>query len=259
MKKYRFVIIILVLVIIGFIFSPIAPVKDFFFKIFSPITSGLNSNTGGVRSFLSDLRSIRNLSADNRKLKEENNTLKSEIASLKEISHENEILKNELGFVKNQDKEELVNARVISKSVTPFLQSILIDKGEKDEIKTGQIVMSQGHLVGTIVAAYSDYSEIQLITSSKTMIPILLQKSRATGLLKSNLEGLYIDNIPIDEKVEEGDTVLTSNLSKEIPSDIVIGTISKVTTYKSQIFQNIKVTSPLEFSKLEFVFVVKSS
>ncbi len=260
MKKYRYIIIVVIIIVgLGLVLSPLRPVKNILFNIFSPVGSALNSSTSGIRSFLSDLRSVRTLASDNRKLKEENNSLKSEIVTLQEANRENESLKKELGFIKDQNKDELIAARVISKSVTPFLQSILIDQGSQDGIKEGQIVLSQGHLVGSVVTTYPDYSEVQLITSSKTMIPVLFQNSRSTGLLKSNLEGLYIDSVPIDEKVQEGENVITSNLDKNIPADIVIGTVSKVKTYKSQIFQDIKVTSPLEFSKLEFVFVVKSS
>lgn len=260
MKKNRYLIIGVIIVIgLGLIFSPLKPVKNILFNVFSPINSTLNNSTSGIRSFLSDLRAVRSLASDNRKLKEENNTLKSKIITLEEANRENETLKKELGYLKDQNKDELVTARVISKSVTPFLQSILIDQGMQDGIKEGQIVMSQGYLVGTVVVAYPDYSEVELITSSKTIIPVLLQNSRSTGLLKSNLEGLYIDNIPIDQKVQEGENVITNNLDKNIPANIAIGNVSKVKTYKSQIFQDIKVNSPLEFSKLEFVFVVKSS
>ena len=257
MKKYRLFIIIIIIIAVCLFFSPFKPVKNLFFQIFSPVTTTLNSVASNVRNFFGDIASIKNLSRENKTLKEENNSLTAQIAALNELKIENEALKKEIGFKQEAKQNNLIMAKIVSKSVTPYMQSFLIDKGEKDNVKKGQIVLSQGHLVGVISETYKDYADVELITNSKSLIPVILQTSRSMGLLKSNLEGLYIDNIPIDEEIKIDEVVLTSNLDKNIPSDIVIGKVSKITTYQSQIFQTIKITSPIEFSKLEFVFIVE--
>lgn len=240
------------------IFYPLKSVKNFFYTITSPIASGLNKISSSASGFFADLGSIGRLSADNKKLTEENNLLEAEVAKLKEYKHENEILKKELGFVKDAKGQNLVAAKIISKQITPFLENILIDQGKKDGVAENQIVLSQGHLVGIVDKTFDDYSEVNLITSSTALIPVVLQNSRSSGLLKSKLEGLFIENIPIAEDVKQGEAVLTSNLSENIPQDILIGKVEKITKYESQIFQTIKVRSPIEFSQLEFVFVVKN-
>lgn len=257
MKNYRFLIIIIIIVIIGALLYPLKPVKNFFYTLSSPISGSLNAITSSIGGFFTDLGSIGKLSGENQRLTEENNLLEAEIVELEEYKHENEILKKELDFVDTKNEKDMVGAKIISREVTPFLQSILIDKGTKDGIDEGMILMSQGHLVGIVSQVFDDYSQAELITSTQTLVPVILQDSRATGLMKSQLEGLFIEDIPIDQDVKEGEPVLTSNLSENIPQDIPIGTVEEVTKYESHIFQTIKVTSPIEFSKLEFVFVVK--
>lgn len=257
MKNYRFLIGIVIIVIIGALLYPLKPVKNFFYTITSPISGGLNGISSSIGSFFSDIGSIGKLSGENQSLTEENNLLKAQIVELEEYKHENEILKKELDFIDNKNEKELIGAKIISREVTPFLQSILIDKGKKDGIAEGMILMSQGHLVGIVSEVFDDYSQADLITSTQTLIPVILQESRATGLMKSQLEGLFIEDIPIDQEVKEGEPVLTSNLSENIPQDVPIGVVDEVTRYESSIFQTIKITSPIEFSKLEFVFIAK--
>lgn len=257
MRNYRFLIILAIILVLGIILYPLKPVKNFMYVISSPIAGGLNNITSSIGGFFSDLGSIGKLSHENETLTEKNNLLEAEVVELKEYKHENEILKQELDFVGNKREKELIGAKIISREISPYLQNILIDKGKKDGVKEGQILMSQGYLVGIISQLFDDYSQAELITSSQTLIPVILQETRATGLLKSQLEGLYIEDIPVDQEIKKDESVLTSNLSENIPQDIPIGKVDEVTKHESEIFQTIKVKSPIEFSKLEFVFIVK--
>lgn len=257
MQSKRLFIIFVAILIVGALLSPLKPVKNFFYTISTPVTSSLNSLFGAIGGFFSDIGSIHTLSQENEKLTEEKNLLEAQVVELKEYKHENEILKKELDFVDNKGDRELIGAKIISKNISPYLQNILIDKGKKDGIVKGQILMSQGYLVGIVSEIFDDYSQADLITSSQTLIPVILQDTRASGLLKSQLDGLYIDDITIDQPIVKDEPVLTSNLSENIPEDVPIGSVEEITKKESQIFQNIKVKSPIEFSKLEFVFVVK--
>ncbi len=257
MRNYRFLVIIVIILIIGAMLYPIKPIKNFFYTITSPISSGLNHISSSIGGFFSDLGSIGRLSRENQSLTEKNNLLEAQIVELEEYKHENEILRKELDFIDSKKEKDMIGAKIISREVSPFLQTILIDKGQKDGIKVGSVLMSQGHLVGIVSQIFDDYSQAELITSTQTIVPVILQDSRATGLMKSQLDGLYIEDIPIDQDVKKGEAVLTSNLSENIPQDIPIGTVDEVTKYESQIFQTIKIKSPIEFSKLEFVFVTK--
>lgn len=257
MRNYRFLIIILIILILGIILYPLKPIKNFMYVVTSPFTGGLNSVASSIGGFFSDLGSIGKLSYDNEKLTEKNNLLEAEVIELKEYKHENEILKQELDFVANKKEKELIGAKIISREISPYLQNILIDKGKKDGVMEKQILLSQGYLVGVVSQVFDDYSQAELITSSQTIIPVILQETRATGLLRSKLEGMYIENITIDQEIKKDEAVLTSNLSENISQDIPIGKVNEITRHESEIFQTIKVKSPIEFSKLEFVFVLK--
>lgn len=255
--KHRFLIFIIIIVILGLIFSPILPVKQAIIKTLSPITKNLNSTSQNFRGFFSNIKSIKILSEENKEAKTRIQELEAELAQLKEIRHENEILKEELGFFQSEKEKSLIPAQIVSRSVSSYLQNITIDKGSNDGVNQNNLVVSQGYLIGIISEVGPEFSQIQLITDSKTIIPVILQNSRGTGLLKSNLKGLLIEDIPMDAVIKPGEMVLTSGLGETMPADFVVGRVETITSYQSQIFQTVKVISPIEFSKLEMIFVVK--
>lgn len=257
MKKNK-ILIIGVIILFLLIILPIPSLKQSIYYFFSPASKKLNSSSETATSFFNDLINIKNLSKENEELRKSNNQLNAENVKLTELKVENEELRRELDFKNSNTDKKLVLANIISKSPTAYLQTMILDKGEEDQVSQGQCVLSEGYLVGIISKIYPNYSEVELITSPKTLIPIILQNSRSTGLLKSNLKGLFIDNVPIDDKVSLDEEVLTNNLDKNIPNGIAIGKIKKITNYQSQIFQNLEVQSPIKFSKIKFVMILQN-
>ena len=217
----------------------------------------INQSSNSLGSFFSNLGKIKSLLSENNQLVEENNQLKAQVAQMAEIKHENEILKRELGFVQSQSGYELIPAKVVFHSPSSFLQYIKIDKGTKDGVKTGQAVLSNGHLLGVVKEVSNDFAEVNLVTNANSLIPVVLQNSRGTGLLAGGLKGLMAEDIPLDIKIEKNENVVTSGLGGDLPSGIIIGTVQETISGESEIFQRISVKSPIEFGKLEFVFVVK--
>ena len=118
-------------------------------------------------------------------------------------------------------------------------------------------VVYNGVLVGQVSVVYKTTSKVTLITSKDSMVQAMLQDSRANGLLKGGLSGLYLDNIVLDTQYKTGENVITSGLGGDIRQGILIGTAGKMQSYSSGIFESIEVNPLVDFSKLEIVFVEK--
>ena len=257
-KYLKFIAFIVALVIIGMFFSSeLVPIKDFFSQIASPIARPLVSFSNSIRGFFGDLGSIRSLSKQNTALEKENDQLKAQVAELSDIKHENEVLKKQLGFVETQKDKELVPAKVIGYSPTGFFQTLKIDKGSKDGVQKGKAVISEGFLIGTIKELGNDYSEVSLITNNRSLVPVVLNQSRGTGLLRGGLKGLVIEDIPLDNKIINGESVVTSGLGGDLPSGIIVGEVKEIISSESEIFQRASIKTPVEFGRLEMVFVIK--
>ena len=258
-KRWRFVIIVLVIAILGLIFSPAKfrePVKNYFWVVFKPVSSSFIS-IGRITPFFKDIFHFRNIVRQNSDLVKENLELQSRLAKLSETGYENEILKKELGFMQSQDLTKVVPAAIIGQS-NGYLKSVTIDKGEKDSLKKGNAVISQGVLVGTVSDVRPNNSDILLITDFNSLIPVILQNSRGTGLMRGGLTGLTVEQIPLNITLQKDENVVTSGLGGQIPAGILIGKAGGVISREGEIFQKIEVSTPVDFSRLEVLFVVKN-
>ena len=83
---------------------------------------------------------------ENRK---ELNELKSNLVSSEIIQNENKELKELINdYVLSSDK---ILAKIIVDHDSPFLKSIIINKGSKDGIKIGTTILDQSYLVGRVI------------------------------------------------------------------------------------------------------------
>jgi len=257
-KYIKFIFFIIALLILGFFFSSeLRPIKDFFSQVFSPIGKRILTTSNSMGGFFSNLSQISNLASQNSSLEKENNEIKAELVLLKEVQHENEVLKKEIGFTATQKERELIPCKVISASPSSFFQTIRIDKGTKDGVTNGKAVLSGGFLIGTIQEAADNSSQVFLITNSQSLVAVILQESRGSGLLKGGLKGLTVENIPLDTPIKKGEIVITSGLGDGLLSGIAIGTVQDIISSQSEIFQRVNVESPIELGKIEIVFVIK--
>ncbi len=264
MKKYRSIIVIVVLMIVGFLIWPtgaIRPIKNVFYMALKPFSIAGNFTIDRTSLFFRNFTHLGQLVRENQQLIKENLNLQGQLSLLKEAQHENEILKKEIGFFNessNRGNLKLLPANIIGRSTTGYLRTIVIDRGTKDQVKTGQAIVSQGYLVGTVKEAMENSSEVTLVTDYDSLVPVILQDSRGTGLLRGGLTGLTIEDIPLNIEIKTGEQVITSGLGGDIPFGMMVGKVNEIVSKKSEIFQKVTLDSPIQIYYLEFVFVVQS-
>ncbi len=260
MKKWRFLIIILVLALtfsLASIFGLLKYPKNIFWNTVKPIGSVLKVSFGRTPKFFSNIFQINRVLKQNHNLVNENLQLQSQLAKLNEVSYENEILKKELKFAQSQSQTTVLIPSAIIGRASGYLKSVTVDKGAKDGLVKGQAAISEGFLVGVVGAVRQDNAEITLATDYNSLIPATLQESRGTGLLRGGLEGLVVEDIPLNITIKNGESVVTSGLGGQIPAGLAVGKVQNTLSKPGAIFQKVSVGSPIDFSKLEVLFIVK--
>lgn len=253
--NFRRLIIILVIIILGFILTDtflIRGPKKITKIIISPIVAPFNYLGEKTSGFFHFLKETKNLARENNDLKKEKNELAAENARLKGIVRQNEALQKE-----NNLNQNLLAASVIVKSPTGFLKILTINKGTNDGVKINQAVISESNLIGKITEVEKKSAEVSLITNPNLLIPVTLEKSRGSGILRGSLSGIIVEDISNDTKIEINENIVTSGLGNEITANILVGKIEKIISRESEIFQKIIIASPIAFSRLETVFIVK--
>lgn len=260
MKKWRLVIIILIVATALSLLSAFGVLKgpkNVFWNLTKPISLALKASFGRVPNFFINITHVNQILKQNRNLINENLELQSQLNSLKEVTYENEILKKELNFSQVQNKAtQLVPVAIIGRT-SGYLKSVVVDKGNDNGLVKGQAVVSQGFLVGIVNSVTENSAEVTLVTDYKSLVPAVLQDSRGTGLLRGGLGGLIIEDIPLNIEIKTGENIVTSGLGGQVPSGISVGKAQGIISKPGEIFQKVSVDSPIDFSRLEVLFVVK--
>lgn len=253
--NFRRLIIILIVIVFGFILTDtflIRGPKKITKIIISPIVAPFNFLGEKTTGFFSFLKETKNLAQENSDLKKERNELAAENVRLKEVVRQNEALQKE-----NNLNQNLLAASVIIKSPTGFLKTLTINKGANDGVKINQAVISENNLVGKITQVEKKSAEVSLITNPNLLIPVILEKSRGNGILRGSLSGIVVEDISNDTKIEVNENIVTSGLGNEITANILVGKIEKIISKESEIFQKVIISSPIAFSRLETVFIIR--
>jgi rod shape-determining protein MreC len=260
LKKWRLSILILVLVaILAFLsfFGWLKYPKNVFWNVARPVGYVFRVSLDRVPRSFANILEINSILKQNNDLINENLTLQSQLASLNEVNYDNQILKKELNFVQTQTTATTLITTAIIGQTSGYLKSVTVDKGSKDGLVTGQAVISEGFLVGIVGTVRPDNADVTMITDYNSLVPSILQNSRGTGLLRGGLDGLVVEDIPLDINIVDGESVITSGLGGQIPAGLSIGKVQGVISKPGEIFQKVSVGSPVDFSRLEVLFVVK--
>ena len=178
-----------------------------------------------------------------------------------EIKKQNLILENNFFKEENQILKKLINeknlyndefyiTKVLLDQESPYLRSLLINKGFKHGIKLGAAVRSGSFFIGKIVDSNYLTSRILLISDLNSKIPVIIEPGSISAILSGtgNNELGEIEYLPENNKIEEGNIVYTSGSDGVISSGIPIGKI---------IVENnlIKVDYFTDFTQINFVKV----
>ena len=205
------------------------------------------------------------IASNHLKLYEENKKNITELNYLrgKDLSQKINILEN-IKYKKLIDDyfigENETVAKVLIDKQSPFLRSIILNKGSKNNIKLGMVVLDEGYLVGKIVEVNFFTSRVLLISDINSKIPVSLQPGDIQAIMsgKDKQEGIlqYVRNknlLEIDEEIQ----VLTSGAGGLFKSGIPIGKID--VDEGVEIDEDKVVNFHRDFSQLKYVKVVSFS
>ena len=197
---------------------------------------------------IADYSSFYNDYRDN---KEELSKLKSKDISNEIIKFENKELKELINdYVSSSDK---ILAKIIVDHQSPYLRSIIINKGSKDNIKIGTNIYDQSYLVGRVIEVNYKTSRVLLLSDLNSNVPVTIVPQNIQAILTGNGdkngEIKYIQSSLSDELSEES-IVYTSGTGAIFKSGIPIGKL-KIKKDKT-ISLNIDFYS--DFSQLKYVF-----
>ncbi len=232
--------------------------KDGFLRSFGAVANGLTQVTSVGKSIFSTIFTIKELVHENAVLSQQVDALAFDNAQLKSSQNENISLRKTLSY-KQQSKLNLLPVEVLSQDPTGFNQTISVDKGSNFGVRLGQaVVVAPGILVARVTAVNPSTASAVLITNPGTVVNALVADSGAKGLVRGE-HGLTLslDLVTQNELIKTGDSVVTSGLSGDFASGLLIGSITAIRSQPTELFQKAYVTPAADLRNLKFLYIVQ--
>ena len=186
----------------------------------------------------------------------ENELLKSEVEALRNKNFNVEFLTNENKKLQQivesevSENENAILAKVLLDKKSPFLKSIIVNKGSKSGVKKGMPVIEQSYLVGRVVETNFFSSRILLLNDLNSRIPVVVEGSNAQAILMGTGENFPIlEYLPEFFKPNQNETVFTSGKDGIFPAGLPVGNI-----LESEKLTYVKLFS--DSSQLSFVNII---
>ncbi|MDA8688081.1 rod shape-determining protein MreC [Candidatus Pelagibacter bacterium] len=152
-----------------------------------------------------------NLKKENKKLKQVIENYKSLNLNLEYLTNENKNLRKVLDAENIGNAKHIVLAKVLVDRNSPFLKSIIINKGTQAGIKKGMPVTQDNYLVGRVVEVNYLSSRVLLLTDLNSRIPVTLGSDNAQAILTgSATRNPKLEYLPEDYVFEDELTVFAS-------------------------------------------------
>jgi rod shape-determining protein MreC len=191
-----------------------------------------------------------NLYNENKKIKLELEILKAKDLVNDFIISENKKLKSIVDdylIVSNE-----IIAKILIDKQSPFLKSVVANKGSKDNIKLGMIALDGLYLVGKVVEVNYLTSRILLLSDLNSKIPVIIEPKGIHSILSGSGEDIGVIQYTRNENLVENDSIIyTSGSGGLFKSGIPIGRINNSNVSAEQ-----KVNFFSDFSQLNFVKII---
>ena len=179
--------------------------------------------------------------------------IKSELENLKEEQITSNFLKLENEKLRNLINENINSTEVLAKVLidreSPFLKSIILNKGTKDNVKMGMGILDGAYLVGQIIEVNFTNSRALLLSDLNSKIPSVLAPQNIQAVISGTGKNYGIiehTKDDIEEDLKDQDVIIyTSGLGGLFKPGIPIGKISKDTNNKVEFFS--------DFTQLDYV------
>jgi rod shape-determining protein MreC len=234
---------------------------NFNFKVINYIKLGINEivyRSSFIVSVPENLIKDSYLTLQNHnKLYKKNEKIKFELEILKAKDLSNEFIILENQRLKNivddyMVKSDTIIAKVLSDKGSPFLRSIIINKGSKHKINLGMVVMDGAYLVGKVVEVNYLSSRVLLLSDLNSKIPVIVEPNAVFSILSGTGKnhGIIQYSKKYDD-IKSESVIYTSGAGNLFKAGIPIGKINENFLNDEK---NVEFFS--DFSQLRFVKVL---
>ncbi|HXI91844.1 MAG TPA: rod shape-determining protein MreC [Blastocatellia bacterium] len=223
---------------------------------FAPVVRVTDAIFSSVKGTGASYVDVRNAREENLQLREKVDQLTAERNNALERAAELDRLRTQLALPPRPQYRELA-ANVISRNASLWFRRLTIDRGTLDGVKRDMPVATAGGIVGRVIAVGPNFAMVQVITDKHAGVGAMLQASRAMGEIRGlDNDRCELKNISTSEKVEVGESVVTTGLDRIYPKGLLVGAVESIEADPNAPWHKIVVKPAAPVDRIEHVLVL---
>ena len=266
-SRNKFVLIVLSIIsiiligITSFNDSIISPLRQAVGIVLLPVQSGVNTAGRAVYDNIEEQRKIHSAITENIELNKKIDELTQENTKLMADNGELARLRELYKLDESYSDYPKVGARVVAKDSTKWFSTFTIDKGSDDGIVVDMNVIGYGGLIGIVTDVGKNYATVRAVIDDISRVSAMSLRTGALCRVDGNLEQynegrLILRDVKSDADVNEGDMIVTSNVSTKYLPNILIGYARDLKDDSSRLTKSGYIIPVVNFDTISEVLVI---
>ena len=270
-KKYIvLIILILITLFLVFLFSVIksdrnlTPVEQMVKDTFTAVSKTVYKPINLIKDKINQDRDKSNLYEKYQEQQEKIANVDNLQAKQADLEKQLNEMKKLLELNNTSAEYEYLNATVVNRNVGYWYNTITIDKGKNSGVEKDMVVMVADGLIGKITKVTNFTSTVKLLTNNDSTMPLSVKINIGDKYIFGILNGydsetkhLIVEGISGNDKIPIDSEVVTTGLSDNSPSGVLIGKVESVKTDNFGLAKIVEVSSKVNFDDINYVTILK--
>ena len=255
-------VILLVIIVTGEIAQAKSPGVGTAGLILNPVQRigyALNQRVEKIIDFYYNFNEVRQ---NNEALQEKLAGYEEKVRQFDDLQKENVELKAMFQYKDQHAEYNYIGTNVINRSINGLSPTYTLDKGSRDGIHKGMVVITYEGLAGQITEVFERHSILETVSSENVRVSVISagkkdfegMLSGTTILGRSNMA--IVTEMSLEATILPGDDMVTSGIGGFYPPDIYVGKIESVAEDRGKLMKTAIVQPVVQFTGGERFFIV---
>lgn len=153
-----------------------------------------------------------------------------------------------------QNRHIDLTERIVASAITSYVQPT-ISAGSEDGVRPGQLVGSNGVLLGRVRQVSERQSSVELLTSPNAEEQLLVVlESGSQGVIKGNGRFAVVTHVSRTAEIQLGERVITLG-QPGVPAGVLVGVVGQLVHASTEPFTTVRLEQPQSFYSVSIVEV----
>lgn len=250
-------IVALALFVGEYYFNALSPIKTKLIDITKPVYQVAYLPQQMLNWFQEKSQSEKSLQLENAQLSSENLVLQAKLQKMTSLMVENVRLR-ELLNAKALLQERVMVAQVVSLSTDNHVHEVVINRGWRDGVYTGQAVLDAYGLLGQVLVAGESLSKVVLISDQRHAVPVQVDRNGLRFIIEgqNNTDNMQLPYVALTADLAVGDTLSSSGLGGVFPAGYPVARVASIEPDEGKAFTKVTVEPFAKLNRSRYVLLV---